>query len=207
MTPARLAGLALSIGLGLAGCASTPAPPVRYYQLRIEPPAGKAPAPSARPPVAQGAWQLMVPVRMPDYLDRDELWLSVGSNALQPLEGHRWVEPLRSAVQRTLSHDLGLLHGAGSVWSGTAPAGVVVARQLRLELLEFAPSEDRGAVRLRARWTAIDPSGSSPPQVSEANISVPSAGPQPYQLVDAHRLALWQLAERMAALPADGQAQ
>jgi uncharacterized protein len=197
MILARRASLALLAGLCMAGCSSSPSPPVRYYRLRIEPPA------QAKPPTGAGAakevWQLMTPVRMPDYLDRDELWFATGSNALQALDGHRWLEPLRDAVPRILVHDLAELRGSGNVWSGSVPTGVVVTKQIRLELLEFTPDDGRRAVRLRARWTSTDPAGSSPAQVSEAAITAPSAGSEPAQLVDAHRLALWRLAERMAA--------
>ncbi|MFO1340502.1 MAG: ABC-type transport auxiliary lipoprotein family protein, partial [Burkholderiaceae bacterium] len=180
-----------------------PAPPLRYYPLRIEPPTGPgvAPGPTADgpptgPPTSPAVWQLMLPVRMPEYLDRDTLWAAAGSGGLQPLDGQRWAEPLRSAVPRVLAHDLGVWHGAGQVWAGAAPAGMVVARQWRLELLEFAPGP--GRVRLRARWSASDPQGASPTQAGEADIEAPIAGPRPDQLVDAHRLALWRLAERMA---------
>lgn len=199
MTFARPANaLALAFCLGLAACSSTPAPPLRYHPLRLDPPAGQSAAVARSLAADQGAWQLMLPIKMPEYLDRDALWAAVGSNGLQPLDGHRWAEPLRSAVPRTLAHDLGAWHGAGLVWSGTPPAGVVVARQWRVELLEFAPSADHKGVHLRARWSVSDPRGTAPVQAGEADIDAPTAGPQPDQLVDAHRLALWRLAERMA---------
>jgi uncharacterized lipoprotein YmbA len=188
--------LALVVACALAACASTPSPPLRYYQLRLEPPAGEAAA--ARPVDAQApVWQLMSPVRLPDYLDRDALWLAVGANALQPLDGHRWAEPLRTAVPRVLAHDLGQLRGADRVWSGGVPQGVSVARQLRIEILEFAPAADGQSVRLRARWTMTDPGGAAPAQLAEAEIEAPSAGRGPDELVAAHRLALWRLAERL----------
>ncbi len=200
MTFARPANaLALAFCLGLAACSSPPAPPLRYHPLRLDPPAGQSAAVVPGPAADQGVWQLMLPIKMPEYLDRDALWAAVGSNGLQPLDGHRWAEPLRSAVPRTLANDLGAWHGAGLVWSGTPPAGVVVARQWRVELLEFAPSSDRKGVHLRARWLVNDPRDTAPAQAGEADIEAPMAGPQPDQLVDAYRLALWRLAERMAA--------
>lgn len=199
-----LAGLGLAVAMAMLACSSTPAPPMHYHQLRLSPPvaapaATVAPAAVAPAAVAQGAWQLMLPIRGPDYLDRDTLWVAAGGNSLQPLDGHRWAEPLRAAVPRTLGHDLGVLHGAGQVWSGAVPEGMVVTRQWRVELLEFAPSEGRPGVRLRARWVVRDPrSDAVPVQTGEADVDAPSAGAQPDQLVDAYRLALWRLAERMA---------
>jgi uncharacterized protein len=147
-------------------------------------------------------WQLMAPVRLPEYLDRDALWLAVGPNTLQPLEGHRWAEPLHTTVPRTLAHDLGLLRGADRVWAGSPPGGLTVARQLRLEILEFAPIDQGRSVHLRARWTFTDPNATGQVQLGEAEIDVPSASPAPAQLVQAHRLALWRLAQRLAQRPA-----
>src|SRR4051812_6509450 len=112
MIPARRASLALLFGLCMAGCSSTPSPPIRYYRLRMEPPEEKATTSSAG--ATKEVWQLSS-VRMPDYLDRDELWFATGSNALQASEGHRWIEPLRDAVPRILRNDLGTLRGAASV--------------------------------------------------------------------------------------------
>lgn len=199
----QLAALGLVTALGLAACAGSPAPPMRYYQLRVEPPSGEA---AAAPPAATvgeaEVWQLMSPVRLPEYLDRDALWLAVGSNALQPLEGHRWAEPLHTTVPRTLAHDLGVLRGADRVWAGSPPGGLAVARQLRVEILEFAPVDGGRSVRLRARWTFTDPNATGQVQLGEAEIDVPSASAAPAQLVDAHRLALWRLAQRLAQKPA-----
>lgn len=199
----QLAALGLVMTMGLVACAGSPETPMRYYQLRVEPPSGEVLAP---PPASTAGepevWQLMSPVRMPEYLDRDALWLAVGSNALQPLEGHRWAEPLRTTVPRTLAHDLGVLRGADRVWAGSPPGGLVVAQQLRLEILEFAPVDGGSRVHLRARWTFSDPKGAGPVQLDEAEIDVPSASAAPAQLVDAHRLALWRLAQRLAQRPA-----
>lgn len=182
--------------LVLVACSSSPSPPLRYYQLRLDPPAGEAVP--ARAVAQADTWQLVSPVRLPDYLDRDALWLAVGGNSLQALDGHRWAEPLRTAVPRVLAHDLGILRGNDRVWSGSLPAGVVAARQVRVEVLEFGPGPDGRAIRLRARWTITDPSGAAPVQTDEAEVEAPSAGRSPEPLVDAHRLALWRLALRIA---------
>jgi uncharacterized lipoprotein YmbA len=81
---------------------------------------------------------------------------------------------------------------------------VQVTRQLRLELQALEATPDRRAVRLRARWTLVDPTGQTPPVADEAELSAPSNGPEPDALVKAHRLALWRLAERIAGVPASG---
>jgi uncharacterized lipoprotein YmbA len=35
----------------------------------------------------------MLPVRVPDYLNRDAVLLPQGQSGLQALAGHRWAEP------------------------------------------------------------------------------------------------------------------
>ncbi|NRF68139.1 membrane integrity-associated transporter subunit PqiC [Aquincola sp. S2] len=190
--------LAATVGLALCGCTSRPAAPNVMYRLPVSAPVDVGPV-----SVPSGwTWQLMGPVHLPDYLDRDAVLLPQGSAGLRPLTGHRWAEPLHEAVPRLLRHDLASLLGADRVWSNPLPPGIVITRQVRVELLAFEATPDRRTVRLRARWTIVDPRGQQAPKVEQADISVASAGPEAEQLVDAHRLALWRLAERVAGVPA-----
>ena len=194
--PARRLLLPALAALWLAACASGPDIPPHYYQLRVEPPEALPAAGAA----AEGLWQLVLPVRMPEYLERNVLWLPTGSSGLQQIEGHRWAEPLSEAVPRIVGNDLSLLRGPGRVWSGALPAGVQATRQLRLEVLSLEAAADRRSVLLNARWTLSDPQGQAPLQPGQARISVPAEGPAPDQLVAAHRLALWRLAQRLVAI-------
>lgn len=189
LAAATLAALSL-----LAGCASGPDIPPRYYQLRVEPPEPVA----VVTPATDGLWQLVLPVRMPEYLERSVIWLPTGSSGLQQIEGHRWAEPLSESVPRLLGNDLGLLRGPGRVWSGALPPGMQAARQLRLEVLSLEATADRRSVRLNARWTLSDPQGQAPLRPGLVQIEVPAEGPAPDQLAAAHRLALWRLAQRLA---------
>ena len=190
--PAAL--LALVLLTCSAGCAS-PAPPLRLYTLALTPPAGVAGPASAT--AAGGTWQL-APLRLPAYLDRDALLLPAGAGHLQPLDGHRWAEPLRDALPRLLQEDLRTLRGAARVWAAPLPAGLVIDRQLAVELLALDVTPDRAAVQLRARWTLADPTGATPPQVGQADLRASASSSEPGQLVAAHRLALWRLAERIS---------
>jgi uncharacterized lipoprotein YmbA len=178
----------------LVGCGSPPSEPMRYYRLPVEAPqqAGRAAAPMAELAV----WQLLTPVQLPDHLQRDVLWLPVGASGLQPLEGHRWAEPLREALPRVLRHDLALLRGDARVWAGAVPAGVHIDRQLKIEVLALEAAAT--GVVLRVRWSLSDPSGRQPLNIDTAAINVPDSGPAPDQLVAAYRLALWMFAQRIA---------
>ncbi|GCL63303.1 PqiC family protein [Pseudaquabacterium pictum] len=187
---------ALLVALLAAGCAG-PLPPVQWLRLPAEP-AGAAAA-VARP-AAGPAWQLMAPVPLPGHLDRDALLVPQGQAGLQPLGGARWAEPLRDAVPRLLRQDLGRLLGAPP-WTAPLPPGVRPARQLRLEISVLDVGADGRSVRLQARWSLADPSGTTAPQLGEAAFITNASGADADALAVAHRQALWQLAQRIAATP------
>lgn len=194
--PTRRTALATLVAAGglMAGCAASP--PVQLYRLRSEPP---LPAPAPAP--TSEIWQLLLPVRLPDYLDRDAILLPQGDTGLLALSGHRWAESLRDAVPRVLRQDLAALLGEGRVWSSPLPAGVSATHQLRVEILGFEALADRAGVRLQARWTLVDPQGRMPPRADAATLRVATEGASIDRLVAAHRLALWRLAERIVAAP------
>lgn len=175
----------------LGACASTtPAPSL--YQLRAEPPVAVSPVPGTQ------VLQLLLPVTLPEVLERDALVVAQGTAGVQALPGHRWAEPLRDAVPRLLRQDLALLMGDARVWAAPLPAGVTVTRQLRVEVLVLQTVADRSAVALQARWTLSDPLGRTAPVVQTTQLSVATAGSEPGSWVAAHRLALWRLAEQVA---------
>ena len=142
--------------LVLAACASPPPPP-QLYQLRALPP---VPVVSVS---SQQVLQLLQPVALPELLERDALLVPQGQAGVQALVGHRWAELLRDAVPRLLRQDLAALLGENRVWVAPLPAGVVVTRQLRVEILALQIAANRNTVSLQARWTLSDPSGRAPP--------------------------------------------
>jgi uncharacterized protein len=198
------------LAASLVGCAGTSAP-IQLYQLRAAPPVAVAavaaaatvvPVVPVTPAVAPtpAVWQLAMPVRVPDYLDRDAVLVPQGQAGLQALPGQRWAEPLRESVPRLLRADLAALLGEARVWSAPLPAGVQVTRLLRVELLALESNAERSAVVLRARWSISDPNGRAAPEAHSAAFDVPSAGLEVDSLVAAHRMALWRLAERIAGV-------
>jgi uncharacterized lipoprotein YmbA len=185
---------ALSVCLCLLAACGTPGPAPQLYQLQAEPP---APVTEAQPPVALQL-QLMA-ATLPELLERDALLVPQGGNALQVLPGHRWAEPLRDAVPRLLRQDLALWLGLPQVWAAPVPAGVVVQRQLRVEVLQLQVDAARSRVQLQARWTLSDPAGSVPPQGRVETLSAPVVGTGVDAIVSAHRMVLWRLAGAVAA--------
>ncbi len=191
-TPAALAAALLWL---VAGCAS-PLPPVTWVRLPVAAlPAGADAAPAL---ASRQVWQLMAPVSLPGHLDRDALLVGQGTAGLQPLAGVRWAEPLRDAVPRLLQQDLSSAWGA-PVWTAPLPPGVRPTRQLRVAFDALDVAADGRGVRLQARWSFADVAGASAPQVGETAFLTPAAGADADALAAAHRLALWQLAQAIAA--------
>ena len=193
-TPAlHLAALSLCLSVaGLLAACATPAPPPLLLQLRGAPPA------PVQALVGKQVLQLMLPVALPEALQRDSLLLPQGQAGLQALPGHRWAEPLADAVPRLLRQDLAALLGEARVWAAPLPGGVSITHQLRVEVLYLLATSDRSAVVLQARWTLSDASGRTPPVVQTTQVTVPSTSTGADALVSAHRLVLWRLAEEMA---------
>lgn len=195
----------------LAGC-GTSAPPPQLYQLRAAPPLAVPALPSAStlPLVSTPApavlavptVQLLLPVAIPELLERDAIVVASGQAGVQALSGHRWAEPLRDAVPRLLRQDLALLLGNGKVWVAPLPAGLAVQRLLRVELLLLQADAARSSVQLQARWTLSDAAsraaGVTPVLTQVETLSVPITGADTDALVVAHRLALWRFAERLS---------
>jgi uncharacterized protein len=200
-----LAALAVA-GLALAttGCSNPVLPAPLLYQLRSAPPAAAVaalpsaamgqPAPSQR---AQPTIQLL-PVSLPEVLDRDAIVVARGGAGVQALVGHRWAEPLRDAVPRLLRQDLAPLLGVDQVWAAPLPAGLHVQRQLRVELLALQANEARTQVGLQARWTLSDPRQAVAPVTALESFEEPIQGADVDAVVVAHRAALWRLSRLIA---------
>lgn len=192
-----LAGFA---GLGVApwlltACARPPVA-THWYELRSQPP---GPVPAAR--AGDGAlWEVASTVGLPGALDRETLVVASGAAGLEPLTGHRWVEPLRDAIPRLLVADLAVLRGPGLVWRAPVPPGVNPARRLRVEIVSLMADAGHHTLRLQARWWLTDSRpGAAAPALGQADIDIPLASASVDALAAAHRLALWQLAVRISA--------
>ncbi len=201
--PAQFTLLAL-----LAACAGSP--PTQWYELRSTPPqaaAAAAASPSSTTAAAADTtiWTLSPRITLPGALDRDQLMVARGSAGLEPLPGHRWAEPLRDSLPRLLLADLQRLRGADRVWAAPPPAGVLPARRLVVGIDRLQVTADRGSLALvaQAQWQdgGAVATPSAAPMTQRIELRVPIDGASVDAIAAAHRLALWQLAQRLAAGP------
>lgn len=190
-----MAGLGL-LPLLLAGCASTQAP-TRFYELKSEPPEAR-PAPN---PGDGAVWELSARLPLPGALERDTLVVASGAAGVAPLEGHRWVEPLRDSIPARLAADLALLRGEGLVWLSPSPPGVRVARQLRVVIDTLLADETRQGLRLSARWWFNDVTPAAAPMPGMTEMVIELLDPSADALAAAHRLAIWRLAQHITTPP------
>jgi uncharacterized protein len=187
--------LACSAGV-LAAC-SSPSAPLRWYRLPSEPPVGE-PAPRAVPSAASGAavWELVPALPMPELLGRDTLLVEEGEAGIRLLHGHRWAEPLRDALPRLLRDDLARF--VPGLWTGPAAPNVATAGRVQVELLALQGNLPRRQVALVARWV-VTGGASDAPRAYRADETVPWTEASPESLVVAQRVAMWRLAQRIAA--------
>ncbi len=201
-TLARRALLATGAGLLMlgAGCGTSPAVRLRRLPLAAPEPASPATAAAAADAIPlSGIWEVAMRPTLPAYLDREEILVDRGQGRVEPLPGERWAEPLAEAVPRLLLHDLALLRGTSRVWPAPAPTAVGARQRLRVQVLGLQAEPAAGVLRLQARWTLEDASQGAPPQVGQVDVDVPLNGADAASVVAAHRLALWRLAQRIAA--------
>jgi uncharacterized lipoprotein YmbA len=95
------------------------------------------------------------PIKLPSYLDRQEIVVRSAQNRFDVSENDRWAEPLQENFSRVLSENLALLLDTDLIviypWSpANRPRYYVEIEVLRLE----ANSERNG--QLFARWSVLD---------------------------------------------------
>lgn len=168
--------------LSLAACGTTP--PLRWHRLPLDAAGVSSSSPSRG---GDERWELVREVVMPEYLQRDTMFVDAGGGSLRALPQDRWAEPLQDAVPRLLLHDLTTLRGAERVWA--APA--------QLLALEAEPARGRLLLHARCTWQPLQAAGAS--RVQALSVLVPLGDASAATLVQAHRAALHELAARIAA--------
>jgi uncharacterized lipoprotein YmbA len=142
---------ALLLGAGLASCSTLP--PAKLYALT---PVSSNPA--ATPTIGvRNAIFLVVPVKLPDYLDREQLVHRIGPNEIKLDDDHHWAERPSNGLMRILAIDLsGLLGTEVRVNSGSRPLGPQI--NIVLDLLRFEIDQDGQAVMV-GHWSATEGDG------------------------------------------------
>jgi uncharacterized lipoprotein YmbA len=150
--------------LSLTACGGIfPKPhPSRLYVLTSLSPPGNATDPSAGPgragrdiadsrPISVG----IGPIRLPGYLDREEIMIRVEPNRFKILEDERWAEPLDENLARVLMQNLSVLLRTDQIFVFPWPRNEKPSYRVDVEVLRFE-SNSASQSQLTARWTITD---------------------------------------------------
>jgi uncharacterized protein len=184
----RSLACALSLGLILAGCGTSPAN--NYYLLsahEFAAPGGETPA------VGVG------PIEVPEYLSRESMIYQRAGNTLQLASLDLWAEPLSDGVQRVTVLNLAGLLNTQDVrffpWHPKrAPQFGVKVNVLQLEIVEQQ-------ALLTAEWLVYRPDNSETVQqrISRLQSALPNGESGGEQVAAAYSSLLFQLSEIIAA--------
>lgn len=190
-----LPGLILALAAGIS--CSRPNVEVLHTLGPISVEAVKASPPFTSSALASMALEVM-PVRLPEILQRPQLVMEVGPGALSLLETHRWGNGLDKDIQRVLVENLIRLTGTDTVVA--YPYGERVKAAYRLELdvhrLEGKPG---GTLTLEATWIVARPQGGQATILRRTTLHRPIQGQDAEALVAAHNLILGDLSREIAA--------
>ncbi|KAB2967146.1 PqiC family protein [Zoogloea sp.] len=138
----RALPLILSVCL-LAACGTTP--PVRYYTLGSEGPAGTAAATS-------GPSLVVGPVGVPAAIDRLLIVRQVNGVRAEVAEGHRWAAPLKTEIARRVAVELARSTGNGRIVAWPQGSIAEPDMSLPIDVLRFE-ADGFERVTLEAVWT------------------------------------------------------
>jgi uncharacterized protein len=109
-----------------------------------------APSPASPAPVYG-----LGPVKLPGYLDRNELVTRVSPTEVTYSTTERWAEPLAATFTGVLLQDLSVLLDTHRIVSYPWPSGERVDYQIEIDVLQF-DNDASGNTRLIARWRVKD---------------------------------------------------
>ena len=156
----------LLISFVLSACGNfSPRPdPSNFFTLTaIAQPAAPAAKESSNP----GGVSLGIgPIRLPGYLDRQEIVTRVSPNRIDLSEYDHWAEPLETNFNRILGQNLSVLLPINRLvffpWESTRSP----AYQVEVEVLRFEANA-AGDVQLSARWVVLETSKKVAPKSGE----------------------------------------
>lgn len=135
----------------IAGCLSPRRDDSRFFVL----------SPVGADPASVGSRQTLIglgPIKMPAYLDRQEVVTRVAPNRLELSGQDRWAEPLDSNFTRVLAQDLSSDLGTQRItffpWYNTT----IVDYQVKVNVYRFESDKD-GKVELTAHWQVLSGTG------------------------------------------------
>jgi uncharacterized lipoprotein YmbA len=167
---------AAAVAMTIAGCSyfakQILAPQKDETKFYLLAPTADAPsAPAAASPASSGDFTLgLGPVKLPPYLDRQEVVTRAAPNKLDLSKTDRWGESLQTNFTSVMSRDLAAQIGTQQIvvfpWYNTTH----VDMQIQIEVYRFE-TDSQGLAQLSAKWTVRDSDGKNILYVAESNLS------------------------------------
>ena len=137
------------------------------------------------------------PVRLPIYLDRQQITTHNNPNQIEIDEMHQWAEPLKHNIVRVLAENLSILLDAQFVLTYPYSRQAGVEYEIPVIVIKFdaGPGAD---LYLKARWAIIRAADQENLFVKVSEFTVPYEGTEYHALVAAHSQALVELSREIA---------
>lgn len=181
-----LLALVFCLSAVLTACGSSS--PARFYTL-----AAITDLPAASPLAASVH---VAPVTLPDMVDRPQLVVAVDRHQVHLLEGHRWAEPLKSAIPRILGDNLSRMLATDRVsWYPQNPAYRADYR-ITIDFRRFESSDRQ--VTVDTLWS-INGAGGKQPATGRSLVSETLDGSGPEAVAAAYSRALATVSKEVAA--------
>ncbi|MBL0311355.1 MAG: membrane integrity-associated transporter subunit PqiC [Holophagaceae bacterium] len=181
--------LALALSAGLA--CSRPNLEVLHTLAPIAPP----PANSAVP-LKSMALEVM-PVRLPETLQRPQMVVEIGPGNLSLLETHRWGNGLDKDIQRVLVENISMLTDLDTVVAYPYGERIKATHRLEVDIHRF-DGKPGGTITLQATWMLTSPQGGPALLFRRTTIQRPVQGQDAEALVAAHSLIIGDLSREIA---------
>lgn len=140
--------IALSAGLLLSACLSTPSTHFYVLEPLSEPPSSST-ATEKKRQIGIG------PVSIPTLLERKQIVTRTPDNSVTIAEFHQWASPLKDSVTQVISHNLATLQTNDLIrtypWSAYGP----VDYRIIIDLVRFDTRPEQ-SVNLEANWAIMD---------------------------------------------------
>jgi uncharacterized lipoprotein YmbA len=185
--------------LALPGCNTfSPRPdPSRFFTLT---PLSQAEETAAKDLRGAAGFSLGIgPIKLPGYLDRQEIVTRSGQNRFDISEYDRWAEPLDENFARVLAQNLSALLRAERISVYPWPLHKRPNYQVEIEVLRFEANAAQD-VRLDARWAVLDGNKKHLMQYRESRLARSTNGRSTEAAVAALSEALGDLSREIAGV-------
>ncbi len=176
----------------LAGCARSQ--PSRFYVLHSI--TGPAPVMQGEPVSQPGVVGIM-PVQVPEYLDRPQIVTRTNTNELRFAEFHRWGEPLDKNIARVLMENLSNMMPSARIALFPWPKAMKMRYELAVEVIQLEGLPG-GTVSLTARWSIFGENNTKVMAMKKSTFSRPADSRSYETLISAENEMLADLCREIA---------